>query len=202
VSDNSDRDKIVAAMGGKRGLLDSGLPSIVFLISFTLTKDVRQSGLISVGLALIFTVIRLARKETLQHALSGLFGVAICAWFSSRTGKAEDYFLPGLWTNFGYGLAYMLSNLIGWPVIGVIIGPILGENFTWRKNLARRRMYAKATWIWVGMFALKLLIQVPLYKSGNLGLLGTARIVMGYPLYFAVAWFSWLVIRNGPQNNA
>lgn len=202
MSDNSDRDKIVAAMGGKRGLLDSGLPSIVFLISFTLTKDVRQSGLISVGLALIFTVIRLARKETLQHALSGLFGVAICAWFSSRTGKAEDYFLPGLWTNFGYGLAYMLSNLIGWPVIGVIIGPILGENFTWRKNLARRRMYAKATWIWVGMFALKLLIQVPLYKSGNLGLLGTARIVMGYPLYFAVAWFSWLVIRNGPQNNA
>lgn len=202
MSDNSDRDKIVAAMGGKRGLLDSGLPSIVFLISFTLTKDVRQSGLISVGLALIFTVIRLARKETLQHALSGLFGVAICAWFSSRTGKAEDYFLPGLWTNFGYGLAYMLSNLIGWPVIGVIIGPILGENFTWRKNLARRRMYAKATWIWVGMFALRLLIQVPLYKSGNLGLLGTARIVMGYPLYFAVAWFSWLVIRNGPQNNA
>lgn len=189
-------------MGGKRGLLDSGLPSIVFLISFTLTKDVRQSGLISVGLALIFTVIRLARKETLQHALSGLFGVAICAWFSSRTGKAEDYFLPGLWTNFGYGLAYMLSNLIGWPVIGVIIGPILGENFTWRKNLARRRMYAKATWIWVGMFALRLLIQVPLYKSGNLGLLGTARIVMGYPLFFAVAWFSWLVIRNGPQNNA
>ena len=202
MSDNSDRDKIVAAMGGKRGLLDSGLPSIVFLISFTLTKDVRQSGLISVGLALIFTVIRLARKETLQHALSGLFGVAICAWFSSRTGKAEDYFLPGLWTNFGYGLAYMLSNLIGWPVIGVIIGPILGENFTWRKNLARRRMYAKATWIWVGMFALKLLIQVPLYKSGNLGLLGTARIVMGYPLFFAVAWVSWLVIRNGPQNNA
>lgn len=202
MSDNSDRDKIVAAMGGKRGLLDSGLPSIVFLISFTLTKDVRQSGLISVGLALIFTVIRLARKETLQHALSGLFGVAICAWFSSRTGKAEDYFLPGLWTNFGYGLAYMLSNLIGWPVIGVIIGPILGENFTWRKNLARRRMYAKATWIWVGMFALRLLIQVPLYKSGNLGLLGTARIVMGYPLFFAVAWVSWLVIRNGPQNNA
>lgn len=202
MSDNSDRDKIVAAMGGKRGLLDSGLPSIVFLVSFTLIKDVRQSGLISVGLALIFTVIRLARKETLQHALSGLVGVAICAWFSSRTGKAEDYFLPGLWTNFGYGLAYMLSNLIGWPVIGIIIGPILGENFTWRKNLARRRMYAKATWIWVGLFALRLLIQVPLYKSGNLGLLGTARIVMGYPLFFAVAWASWLVIRNGPQNNA
>ena len=113
MSQNEDREKIVNAMGGTRGLLDSGLPSLLFLVVFTVTKDVRESGIYALGLSLIFTAVRLARRETIQHAISGVIGVAICAWFSARTGKAEDFYLPGLWTNLGYGIAYMISNLVG-----------------------------------------------------------------------------------------
>lgn len=202
MSENQDRDKIVAAMGGKRGLLDSGLPSLLFLVVFTATKDVQQSGIFALGLSLIFTALRLARKETIQHAISGVIGVAICAWFSSRTGKAEDFYLPGLWTNLGYGIAYMISNLVRWPVIGLMIGPIVGENFTWRKDPARLRMYTKATWLWVGLFAVRLIVQYPLYQSGNVALLGTARLIMGYPLFFATAWATWLVIKNSPRSSS
>jgi hypothetical protein len=41
-------------------------------------------------------------------------------------------------------------------------------------------------------------VQYPLYKTGNLNALGTARLVMGYPLFAAVAWGSWLIIRKVP----
>ena len=202
MSQNEDREKIVNAMGGTRGLLDSGLPSLLFLVVFTVTKEVRESGIYALGLSLIFTAMRLARRETIQHAISGVIGVAICAWFSARTGKAEDFYLPGLWTNLGYGIAYMISNLVGWPVIGIFLGPILGENFTWRKDLLRRRMYIKATWIWVGLFASRLIVQYPLYKSGNITALGSARLIMGYPLFIATAWATWLVIKSSPRSSS
>jgi hypothetical protein len=128
-----------------------------------------------------------------------VIGVAICAWLSNRTGKAEDFYLPGLWTNLGYGIAYMISNLLRWPVLGLLIGPLIGENLRWRKDPLRRRVYIKATWLWVGLFFIRLLVQYPLYKSGNVNALGTARLIMGYPLFIATAWLTWIVIKNGPR---
>ena len=76
-----------------------------------------------------------------------------------RTGKAEDFYLPGLWTNAIYGSAYLVSILLRWPVIGLIIGPLLEENFRWRKDPARTKVYIKATWLWVGMFAIRLVVN-------------------------------------------
>lgn len=199
MSADSDKEKILAAMGGKKGLLDSGLPALLFLIVFNIDKDVKTASYIALGFSLILTVIRLIKKETIQHAISGVIGVAICAWLSNRTGKAEDFYLPGLWTNLGYGTVYMLSNLLKWPILGVIIGPLIGENFLWRKDPARRRVYIKATWLWVALFAIRLVVQYPLYKSGNINALGTARLIMGYPLFILTAWLTWLVIKNGPK---
>ena len=150
MSHDEDKAKIMAAMGGKKGLLDSGLPALVFLVAFNFTKDVAQSSYAALGLSLILTAIRLARRETIQHTISGVIGVAICAWLSNRSGKAEDFYLPGLWTNAIYGAAYLVSIIVRWPVIGLFLGPLLEENFRWRKDPARTKVYAKATWIWVG----------------------------------------------------
>ena len=199
MSADSDKEKILAAMGGKKGLLDSGLPALLFLIVFNIDKDVKTASYIALGFSLILTVIRLIKKETIQHAISGVIGVAICAWLSNRTGKAEDFYLPGLCTNLGYGTVYMISNLLKWPILGVIIGPLIGENFLWRKDPARRRVYIKATWLWVALFAIRLVVQYPLYQSGNINALGTARLIMGYPLFILTAWLTWLVIKNGPK---
>ena len=138
MSADSDKEKILAAMGGKKGLLDSGLPALLFLIVFNIDKDIKTASYIALGFSLILTVFRLIKKETIQHAISGVIGVAICAWLSNRTGKAEDFYLPGLWTNLGYGTVYMISNLLKWPILGVIIGPLIGENFLWRKDPARQ----------------------------------------------------------------
>lgn len=199
--DSSDKAKILAAFGGVKGLFDSGIPSLIFLILFNVTHDLVHSAQWSLGFSALIAIYRLIKRETLQNALSGVFGVAICYWFSRSTGKAEDFYLPGLITNLVYAIAYSLSIISGWPIVGLVLGPLLGENFLWRKHPERRRVYVRASWLWVGMFVSRLLVQYPLYKTGNINLLGTARIVMGYPLFFATAWGTYLIVRTAPKVN-
>jgi intracellular septation protein A len=194
----SDQKKVVDALGGKKGVLDSGLPSLVFLIAFNVTKDLQSAATAAIITGLILAILRLVKKDTLQHVVTGLIGVVFCAFLARKTGSAVDYYLPGLIINIVYGSVYMVANLVGLPILGLVLGPILGENLHWRKVAERKRAYIKASWLWVGLFASRLIVQYPLYKTGNLNALGTARLVMGYPLFAAVAWGSWLIIRKVP----
>ena len=196
---NEDKDKVLNALGGKRGLIDSGLPALVFLIVFNISgKDVDTALYAAVVLSILLTLLRLIKRETIQHAFSGLIGVGICALISKRTGNAADFYLPGLWINAAYGLLYAITNLVKWPILGVMLGPILGENLLWRKDPARLNAYIKAGWLWVAMFAARLIVQYPLYKSGNINVLGTARLLMGYPLFILTAWGTWQILRKTP----
>jgi len=91
-------------------MIDSGVPSIAFLIYYDITKHVSQAAVVAIALSLALTVIRLIRRETLQHALSGVFIVLVCAFISHRTGKAKDFYLPGLIINTAYCLVRYLAR--------------------------------------------------------------------------------------------
>ena len=193
-----DRAKVLGALGGTRGLLDSGLPAIVFLIAFNITHNLNKSTIVAIALSVIFAIARLVKRETLQHAISGVIGVAFCALLARHTGKAADFYLPGLIINVIYGIVYTIANLVGWPVLGVLLGPVLGENLTWRKVSARKKAYSRAGWLWVMLFVSRLLVQYPLYKTNHINWLGTARLVMGTPLFLLVCWGTWLILRKVP----
>ena len=193
-----DRDKVISAFGGKKGLIDSGIPAVIFLVIFNVTKDLQSALIASIAISALLTVIRLARRDTLQHALSGFIGVLICAWFANRTGNATDLYIPKLLTNLGYGSVYLIANLVGWPVLGLMLGPILGENLSWRNHPERKRAYMQASWLWVAMFFTRIAVQYPIYRSGNVNLLGTVNLAMGYPFFIATAYGSWLIIRRVP----
>ena len=193
-----DRDKVISAFGGKKGLIDSGIPAVIFLVIFNVTKDLQSALIASISVSALLTIIRLARRDTLQHALSGFIGVLICAWFANRTGNASDLYVPKLLTNLGYGSVYLIANLVGWPVLGLMLGPILGENLSWRNHPERKRAYVQASWLWVAMFFTRIAVQYPIYRSGNVNLLGTVNLAMGYPFFIATAYGSWLIIRRVP----
>ncbi len=198
MSQSNDKEKVLAAFGGKKGLIDSGIPSILFLIVFNITKDLRNALSASIAISAILTIIRLAKRDTVQHAFSGLIGVLICAWFANRTGNPSDLYIPKLLTNLGYGTAYLVANLAGWPLLGVLLGPILGENLLWRNDPARKSAYIRAGWLWVGLFFLRIAVQYPIYRSGNVNLLGTVNLFMGYPLFIATGYLTWMVLKNVP----
>ena len=195
---HEDRAKVLAAFGGKKGLIDSGIPSVIFLLVFNISDQLQTALIASVGVSAILTIIRLAMRETIQHAVSGLIGSLICAWFANRTGNASDLYVPKLLTNLGYGSVYLIANLAGWPILGLLLGPILGENLHWRKDPARARAYKRASWIWVGMFFTRIAVQYPIYRSGNVNLLGTVNLAMGYPLFLATAYGSWMILKTVP----
>jgi len=106
-SNGSDKEKVLAAFGGKKGLIDSGIPSIIFLLVFNLADDLRKALIASLIVSAFLTIIRLAKRDTIQHAISGLIGSLICAWFANRTGNASDLYIPKLLTNLGYGSVYL-----------------------------------------------------------------------------------------------
>jgi len=195
---NQDKETVIKALGGKKGLIDSGLPAVIFLVTFNLRNNLREAIIAALSLSIFLAILRLAKKDTIQHSVSGILGVLICAYFANRSGNASDFYIPKLLTNLAYGTAYLVANLVGWPLLGIVLGPLLGENFEWGKNPARKKVYTRASWIWVAMFFSRIAVQYPIYRSGNVNLLGTVNLAMGYPLFFATAYGSWLVIKTAP----
>ena len=115
------------AMGGWRGVLESVLPSLAFLVIYTVWHELLPALLISVGLALVFTVIRLAMKSPPAAAIGGLVATGAAAALALWTGRAQDNFVWGFITNGAYGTAFLVSALIGWPLIGLAAGFLMGE---------------------------------------------------------------------------
>jgi len=198
MSQHEDREKVLQAFGGKKGLIDSGIPAVIFLVVFNVADALRPALISAIAVSALLTLMRLARRETVQHAMSGFIGVLICAWFANRTGNASDLYIPKLLTNLGYGTVYLIGNLVGWPIMGLVLGPILGENLKWRNHPERKRAYTLASWLWVAMFFTRIAVQYPIYRTGNVNLLGTVNLAMGYPLFIATAYGTWQIIKNAP----
>jgi hypothetical protein len=191
------RIDVLKSAGGYQGIAESILPGLVFLITFTATGALTPSLIAALGAAAVFTVVRLVQRRPLTQALAGIVGVAISAWFANSTGKAEDFYLPGFLTNAAYIVAMVISIAVRWPIAGLLFGFIRNEGLDWRRHPARVRAYRLGTWIIVGVLALRLLVQVPLYLMGPDGLaaLATTRLIMGAPLYILGVWLAWLVTR-------
>jgi len=188
---------LLEAMGGGHGIADSSLPGLAFVIAYTVSGQSLETAVWSaVALGAILLVVRLARRETLQFAIAGFVGVAIAAFIAQKTGKAENFFLPGLLLNLGYALAYLISIIVRWPLVGVFIGPLVGEGMDWRKDPRLVRVYTRASWIWVGLFVFRLMVQLPLYLAGELVALGLAKTAMGLPVFAIAVWLSYLVLRK------
>lgn len=185
-------------MGGPQGIADSSLPALLFVVIYTLFgNDIQAAGIAAVALGGVIAIIRLARGESARFALAGFFGVALAAFIAGRSGRAEDFFLPGLLLNAGYALVYLISILVRWPLIGVLVGPLLGEGMAWRRDQVKVRLYSRASWVWFGMFIVRLAVQLPLYLAGSVVALGIAKTAMGLPVFALALWLTYLILKSG-----
>ena len=188
---------LAEAMGGPLGVLETSVPGVAFVVAYTASgSDTNIAAGVAVGLALVLTVLRLAKRESPRHALSGLIGVGIAAFIATRSGKAENFFLPGLLANVAYASAFLISLAVRWPLVGVIVSKFDGEESGWRNDPARMRAFVRASWLWAGVFLLRLVVQLPLYLAGAVVALGVAKTAMGLPLFGLGLWLTWLLVRN------
>nr|MBS1899628.1 DUF3159 domain-containing protein [Actinomycetota bacterium] len=183
-------------MGGWRGVLESVLPSAAFLVIYTLRPEpLWLSLVVSVGLAAVFSVIRLLQRSPAASALGGLVAVAVAAGLALWTGRGQDNFVPGFFTNAAYGTVLLVSALVGWALIGLAAGFLMGDVRGWRQEPRKRRAFFWLTIAWAALFFARLAVQLPLYFSGNVQALGTLKLVMGLPLFAPMVALTWLVVR-------
>lgn len=180
-------------------MVETSVPAVAFVVAYAVSgSDTRFSAIVAVALAAAMAISRLARRETPQFALSGLFGVAIAAIFATKTGKAENFYLPGLLANAGYALAFLVSILVRYPLVGVLATQLLGDKTkaNWREDPVRMRTYTRASWLWVALFSTRLAVQLPLYLAGAVVALGIARTAMGIPLFALGLWVTYRAVRS------
>jgi hypothetical protein len=186
---------MLGALGGVRGLIESVLPGFAFLLLFTITGNLAVSVLVPVGIAVIFVVVRAITRSPVAPAIAGLIGIALTATLSLVTNRAENNFLPGIFINSGMLIVLVVSILVRWPLIGVVIGLLMGEETDWRSDRVKRRAYTLATWIWVIPSAIRVAVQVPLYIAERADLLAATKLLTGIPLYLGALWLTWLLVR-------
>lgn len=199
------RSKLSEALGGGRGILESAVPTIAFTVTWLVSKDMRLSLGLSVGLTVLLLLVRVVQRSNPQFVINALFGIGIGAFFAYRAsqsgGSEEDVaravFTPGILYNGGYAVVIIASILLGWPVLGFLIGSLTGDATAWRQDRALVRLCSQLSWVLVAPCLIRVLVQGPLWLDHQIALLGITKIVLGWPLQVAAfAVMAWMLSRN------
>jgi len=191
------RSKLAEALGGRRGIIESAVPTIAFTLLYVTTHDLRLALTISITLTVGLLIVRVIQRSSVQFVLNALFGIGIAALFAARSGEARDVFLPGILYNAGYAALFVGSIVVGWPIVGFMIGSLTGEPTEWHRDPALVKLCSRLTWLFAAPCILRVLVQYPLWAGDHIALLGTAKIFLGWPLQIAVfTAMAWLLSRN------
>lgn len=199
------RHQLMEALGGKRGMVEAAVPTLAFTLTWLTVKEMREALLISGAFAVILLVLRLVQRQTVQFVLNSAFGIAIAAFFVSKTGDAADIALPGILVNALWAAGMLLSIVTRWPVMGFLVGSVSGDPLEWRKDPGVVRLCIRLTWLLMLPNLVRLVVQLPIYLSIKTGLLAEAwtgplivlRYAMGWPLQIgAFAAMGWVLARG------
>ncbi|MET7327931.1 DUF3159 domain-containing protein [Nonomuraea sp. NPDC005650] len=195
------RAQLAKAFGGVRGIIEAAIPTIAFTLCWVTTEELKLSLIVSVSIAVVLLLVRIVQRSTPQFVINSLIGIAIGAFFASRSGDAKDYFLPGILWNAGYMVAMLLSIVTRWPVVGFLIGSVTGDPTAWHKDPGVVRLCTRLTWLLLLPCAVRVAVQAPVYWFGGgneaVAALGFAKIVMGWPLQVAALGAMLWVLGRG-----
>lgn len=190
---------LLDAFGGVLGMVETTVPGLVFVVIYTINHSIAPSAFAALALSLVLAVVRLARKDTLKHAFSGVFGIGFGVLFAMLSGNAKNFYLPGMLYTLGLGVAYVVSALARFPLLGLILGPVFRENLSWRtRNPGRLVAYTKASWAWGLILLGKSAILFPLYWWGNATQLGWVKVALGIPPFLLSVYLTWIFLVKAP----
>ncbi|MFG1878610.1 DUF3159 domain-containing protein [Sphaerisporangium sp. NPDC049003] len=191
------RAQLAKALGGVRGIIEAAVPTVVFTITWISTEQLKISLMVSIGVAVLLLLVRLAQRTTPQFVINSLIGIGIGAVFASRSGDAKDVFLPGILYNGGYAAVMVLSIVVRWPVVGFLIGSVTGDPTGWRQNPGIVRLCSRLTWLLILPCLLRVVVQLPLYWADQVAALGVAKVALGWPVQVAaLGAMVWVLARG------
>lgn len=193
-------ESLAQLLGGTRGAIDATLPVLAFVVGWLLSnRSIPWAALAALVVAALVAAWRLGRGARPRAVLVGALAVAASALIALYTGRAEDFFLLQIFSNAASALAWAVSIVLRWPLLGVVVGSVLGQRTRWRRDPALLRAYNRASWVWVGQYVTRLVVFLPLWAGGFVAALGVARTVLTWPLIAAcLAVSGWVLQRSLP----
>jgi hypothetical protein len=185
-------------LGGRRGAIDASIPPAVFVLGWLVSgRSIGWGAAAAIAAGVTVGVVRLVRGGRVTASVASVATVSLGAFIAISTGRPEDFFVIQLLSNVASALAWALSILIRWPLLGVVVGLLLGQKTRWRRDPDLLRAYGLASWVWVfGQYTLRVLVFGALWWSGWVVALGVARVALTWPLVAATVAASAVVLRR------
>lgn len=193
-ANHAGAERVLAQVGGVTGLIYSSLPVVTFAAVSS------AAGLLpaiesALGVAALVLVWRLIRRDSMQPAISGFFGVAVCALIAYIVGESKGYFLLGIWMSLLWAVVFAVSILIRRPLVAYLWSWASKRDHGWREVPRAVFAFDIATLGWVLVFGARFVVQRFLYDADQTGWLGAARLGMGPPLTAIAALATYLAIK-------
>ena len=190
-------ESLAELLNGRRAAVDASVPAAGFVAGWLAGgRSIWAGAAVAIVAAVAVSIWRVRRGDRPRAVLIGLLGVCVAALIALRTGRAQDFFLLQLLSNAASALAWAVSIVIRWPLLGVVVGTVLGQRTRWRRDPALLTAYAMGSWVWVLQYVVRVAVFLPLYASGQVVALGVARVALTWPLIAACLAVSWWVIRR------
>ncbi|WP_163504750.1 DUF3159 domain-containing protein [Fodinicola acaciae] len=195
------RREVARQLGGWTGIAESAIPVVVFVIANTFLS-LYPALIAAVAAALLIAGFRLLRKQSPRQALNGLVGIAIAAIWAARTGRAQDFYLPGILISYAYTLVIAGSVLFRRPLVGVVWAFFGNIGSEWRRDRGHYRMFFWLTLLWAVVWFAKVSVQAWLYvANASAAELGVARIIFGNPpIVLLIVVTAWVVRRHNKRH--
>jgi hypothetical protein len=191
------RYQLSQSLGGVRGMVEAALPFVAFTIAWVIGRTLYPALGAALGVAVVLGLVRLAQRQSLRYVLSAVFPTAIAALVATRTGRAEDVFLPGILYNGALAVLSLFTVAVRRPLVGFVIGAAVGEPTSWAHDRGLVRMTSKLTLVLAVPYTLRFVIQLPLFLAGQVVWLGVAKVALGWPLLIAALAVIGVLLSKG-----
>lgn len=196
-ADGPNEESLAHLLGGRRSAIDATLPTCAFVLAWwAVDRSVGWGVAAALVAGAAVALLRLHRGGRVTGAVIGMLAVTVAGLVALYTGRAADFFLIQIVSNLASMLAWALSILLRWPLLGVVVGTVLGQRTRWRRDPGLVRGYGRASWVWVCQYLLRLVVFCPLWLGGQVVALGAARVALSWPLVAACLAVSWWVLRR------
>ncbi|MFH2039705.1 MAG: DUF3159 domain-containing protein [Chloroflexota bacterium] len=171
-------DEFRSVLGNR--LLDVILPPTIFLLVnglWGLTAAIAAA----LALSLMLGFLRWRRGEPLRYALGGVASVLLAIGLVWILGRAEGYFLPGLFSGVLTVALCLVSlfasrPLTAWSSYLARHWPL---NWYWHGRV--RPAYTETTLLWTLFFGVRLAWQIQLYLNSETNTLAWVQSLTGWP---------------------
>ena len=191
------RYQLAQSLGGPRGLVEAALPFVAFTITWAIGHALYPALGAALGVAVLLGVVRLIQRQSVRYVVTAVIPTAIAALVATRTGRAEDVFLPGILYNGALALLSLFTVVVRYPLVGFVLGAAVGDPTGWAQDRGLVRMTSKLTLVLAVPYVLRFVIQLPLFLTHQVVWLGVAKVVLGWPLLLAALAVIGLLLSKG-----